>query len=187
MKYIQLRSPCGIDTGVKLVGNKTRFLADLECPSNTALYTYIAASLPYLISGNTNYRQFMLMLTGENRIDYVDRAGTVTQYITAPILGRRLIIDLDYYSGKISVGTVQQELNRESYTVGENIFIGVPVGDWQSTDYKLYSVQIYNGTQKIRDFVPCKNSSGTAGLYDLIGRKFYKNSFSGSLTAGPEA
>lgn len=188
LQYVQLHSPCGIDTGVKQVGNKTRFVADLECPTNITFYTYIAASLPYLISGNTNYRQFLLMLTEANRIDYDDdTGGTYTQYITAPSVGKRLTIDFDFYAGTISVGSVKQSLKKGNYTVDENIFIGVPQSNWQSTDYKLYSVQIYNGTQKIRDFIPCKNSSGTAGLYDLIGRKFYKNSFSGSLTAGPEA
>lgn len=188
LQYVQLHSPCGIDTGVKQVGNKTRFVVDLECPTNITFYTYIAASLSYPISGSTNYRQFLLMLIDANRIDYDDNTGgTVLQHITAPCVGERLTIDFDFYSGKISVGNVSQPINKGSYTLADNIFIGTPLERWESADYKLYSAQIYNGTEKIRDFVPCKNSSGMVGLYDLVGRRFYGNSLSGSLTAGPQA
>lgn len=50
---------------------------------------------------------------------------------------------------------------------------------------KLYSCQIYDNGTLIRDFVPCTNVSGTAGLYDIVNSKFYGNSGSGSFTAGP--
>lgn len=52
---------------------------------------------------------------------------------------------------------------------------------------KLYSCQIRKGTDLplVRDFVPCIDSSGAVGLYDLVGNSFYGNSGTGSLTAGP--
>lgn len=50
----------------------------------------------------------------------------------------------------------------------------------------LYHCQIYNGNTVIRNYIPCKNTAGAVGLYDLIGKKFYGNSDSGSFTAGPE-
>ena len=51
---------------------------------------------------------------------------------------------------------------------------------------QLYSCAIYDNGTLIRDFVPCKNSSGTVGLYDLVGAKFYANAGNGTFTAGPE-
>ena len=51
---------------------------------------------------------------------------------------------------------------------------------------QLYSCAIYDNGTLIRDFVPCKNSSGTVGLYDLAGAKFYANAGNGTFTAGPE-
>ena len=48
---------------------------------------------------------------------------------------------------------------------------------------KLYSCKIYNADGALaRDFVPCTNASGTAGLYDLVGKQFYGNSGAGTFT-----
>jgi hypothetical protein len=49
---------------------------------------------------------------------------------------------------------------------------------------KLYSCQIYDNGKLVRNFVPCKNASGTAGLYDRVEKKFYYNAGTGSFTAG---
>ena len=51
----------------------------------------------------------------------------------------------------------------------------------------LYSCKIYDNGTLVRDFVPCTNASGTAGLYDLVNSQFYGNAGSGTLTAGPAA
>ena len=53
-------------------------------------------------------------------------------------------------------------------------------------DAKCYSIQIYMGDELVRDYIPCKNPSGAAGLYDRIGNQFYGNAGSGTFTAGPE-
>ena len=50
---------------------------------------------------------------------------------------------------------------------------------------KLFRCQIFNGDAFARAFVPCKNPTGTVGLYDLVGGKFYGNAGTGSFTAGP--
>ena len=49
---------------------------------------------------------------------------------------------------------------------------------------KLYSCQIYDNGTLVRDFVPCINSSNVAGLYDLIGNKFYPSASSTALLPG---
>lgn len=49
---------------------------------------------------------------------------------------------------------------------------------------KLYSCKIYDGATLVRDFVPCTNSSGTAGLYDLVNSQFYTNAGTGTFTIG---
>lgn len=51
---------------------------------------------------------------------------------------------------------------------------------------KLYSCQIYDNGTLIRDFVPCKNSGGVFGLYDILNDVFYQNAGSGTFTAGNE-
>lgn len=56
-----------------------------------------------------------------------------------------------------------------------------------TTPGKLYSAKIYSpdGTL-VRDFMPCKNASGVAGLYDLVNDEFYGNAGSGEFVAGAE-
>lgn len=51
--------------------------------------------------------------------------------------------------------------------------------------HKLFSCQIYDNGNLIRDFVPCIDPTGAVGLYDLVGGKFYGNAGTGSFTAGP--
>lgn len=51
---------------------------------------------------------------------------------------------------------------------------------------RLYSCQIYDNGTITRYFVPCKNSSGEVGLYDLIDGEFYPNAGAGVFSAGPD-
>ena len=53
--------------------------------------------------------------------------------------------------------------------------------------HKLFSCQIYDNGNLIRDFVPCVNASGAVGLYDLVGRKFYGNAGTGVFTGSEVA
>lgn len=49
---------------------------------------------------------------------------------------------------------------------------------------RYYLCQIYDDGTLIRDFIPCTNSSGTAGLYDVVNGVFYANAGSGTFTVG---
>lgn len=49
---------------------------------------------------------------------------------------------------------------------------------------KVRSFQIYDNGTLVRDFVPCKNSAGIAGLYDVVNNKFYTNAGSGTFAVG---
>jgi hypothetical protein len=49
---------------------------------------------------------------------------------------------------------------------------------------QIYSCQIYDNDVLIRDFIPCINASGVAGLYDNVNGKFYTNKGSGTFTTG---
>ena len=49
---------------------------------------------------------------------------------------------------------------------------------------KIYYSRLYDNGTLIRNFVPAKNSSGTIGMYDTVGNKFYTNAGTGTFTAG---
>lgn len=51
---------------------------------------------------------------------------------------------------------------------------------------KIYCFQIYDNGVLARDYVPCKNSGGVFGLYDLANDVFYQNAGSGTFAAGEE-
>ena len=48
----------------------------------------------------------------------------------------------------------------------------------------FYSCKIYDNDTLVRDFVPCVNSSGTVGIYDLVNSQFYTNAGTGEFVAG---
>lgn len=52
--------------------------------------------------------------------------------------------------------------------------------------FKLYSCQIYDNGNLIRNYIPCKNQSNEIGLYDPTDGVFYGNSGGGAFTPGPE-
>lgn len=57
---------------------------------------------------------------------------------------------------------------------------------YANASMKLYACQIYDNGALVRNFVPCKNSSGAVGLYDTVEKQFYTNAGTGTFTAGPE-
>lgn len=52
---------------------------------------------------------------------------------------------------------------------------------------KMYSCQMYDNGTLVRDFVPCTDPSGIAGLYDLANGKFYRSAGTADFIAGPAA
>ena len=54
------------------------------------------------------------------------------------------------------------------------------------TSAKVWSAQLFDDGQLIRDYVPCKNPSNEVGLYDLVDGEFYPNAGAGVFSAGPE-
>ena len=53
-----------------------------------------------------------------------------------------------------------------------------------SSKVRLYSFKIWKGDELVRDFVPARDASGTAGMYDLVTWKFFGNDGTGVFNAG---
>ena len=59
--------------------------------------------------------------------------------------------------------------------------------DYRRISAKVYYAKLWDGSQLVRDFVPCyKVSDGTIGMYDKVEGKFYPNSGTGTFIKGPE-
>ena len=52
---------------------------------------------------------------------------------------------------------------------------------------KIYSAEITDSSELIRDFVPVvRKIDNTAGMYDKVSKRFYTNAGSGEFITGPE-
>lgn len=54
----------------------------------------------------------------------------------------------------------------------------------QNAKLKLYSAKVYDNGTLVRDFIPCKNTSGAIGLWDNINSVFYANAGTGTFSTG---
>jgi hypothetical protein len=52
----------------------------------------------------------------------------------------------------------------------------------QASKMRVYSFQIYDNDVLVRDFKPCTNADGVAGLFDVVGQTFYTNSGTDAFT-----
>lgn len=107
-------------------------------------------------------------------------------------------IDIKYINKIETIFVDDQQVSSIDWSTsynGTNVKLGIfRLGDTNNTWYsqtgqsgKLYSCKILNNNNLIRNFVPCKNTSGILGLYDIVNNVFYTNAGTGTFTAGPIA
>ena len=185
LEYIESSGTQYIDTGV-LPTSKTRSYIKLD----PLIYRY--ATCFFGTSGYSNrgyYDPYYLNSDNESGKFLVD--------------GISAVVSLDF------PGVNEFEYNYPYITLnGDSVNIGDP-GEWYYGEgnaiylfasnsngrvssfatMRLYGFKLYDtdGVTLIRDFVPCKNASNIAGLYDLINATFYPNKGTGSFIAGPQA
>ena len=104
---------------------------------------------------------------------------------TVPSVSLNVFCKFEYTStyAKINDGA-SVTLQNLTYTDGYNNTLF-----YASTKYgkhKVKSYKLYNGSTLVRDLVPCKNPSGTVGMYDVVNGVFYGNAGTGTFTAGAE-
>lgn len=119
-------------------------------------------------------------------------SGTGTSYTY-----NRAIWDLDSKSARYKV----TEKDSGIRLVNTSISVGAPTGDGSLFLFAyrqagsstamchietLYDCKIYEDGILVRDFIPCINQNGEAGLFDLANNQFYSNAGSGAFVTGPE-
>lgn len=112
-------------------------------------------------------------------------AKTIKNNIDA---GKRIIVAGDYSTKTMSVdeSTVSFTSGAASSSMQAISLLSIAAsGTRYYVNAKLYSCQIENGGVLVRNFVPCIDQTGTVGMYDLVEGKFYANTGTGSVTAGP--
>lgn len=162
VQYIQSSGTQYVDTGIKVNkadAYKMMLIAHLTSNDNYA--------------GCNGYMQFQANIGNGQKSEITINYANITE--------------------KIFVDGVQvSSTNWASYN-GQDVKLGLfKMGDindgWFSGSSqigKLYSCQIYSSTVLIRNYIPCINPDGEAGLYDTVNSKFYGNAGTGVFFAGP--
>lgn len=181
VEYIQSSGTQYIDTGFK-PNQDTRIVADIELISPPSNYP-----VPFGVQSSSS-TQFWV---------YVNSASVVTANWQA-LFGSKETSSSATGSGRQTIDFSQSGFSADAVTVA------IPAQTFQCnhslwlcghnssgtarflTKVKYYSCQIYDNGTLARDLVPCKNSSGVVGLYDMVNGVFYQNAGSGEFTAGYE-
>lgn len=99
-------------------------------------------------------------------------------------------LKIDHNKNTITVNGTAHTHTAQSFTAPVDLFLFCANNNGTAAtpaSMRLYSCQIYDNGTLVRDFVPAKNSAGTAGLYDVVNNAFYTSAGSGAFTAGPLA
>ena len=177
LEYIQSSGTQYIDTGFK-PNQDTKISITVDFPLSGTAWLYGGRtsagsnSLGFLCEGGNHYR--------------FDYASSINELVTKPT--GKFTIDSDknkcYINGELvftaTYTTFASPVNMYIFNNNNN---GSLSG---GSSAKLYNCRIYDNGVLIRSFIPCKNASGTVGLYDSVNNQFYQNAGTGTFIAGPE-
>lgn len=179
LEYIQSNGTQFIDTGFKPNQN-TRVVMDLQGTNTNTSGVYMHYGVPSFMAGkasSSSWNYYVYYSTQE--VAYSTR--TASNFIARHTI--------DQNKNVITTGSDTKTLTTATFSSSYNMYL-FGVNNNGSLSYaspiRVFSCKIYDNGTLIRDYVPCKNSSGTIGLYDLVNSTFSTNSTGNSFIAGPQ-
>ena len=177
LEYIESSGTQYIDTGFK-PNNNTKIVAVVSDWASTEKSTSLWGT----------------QSDGSDRYDmYISSGGVYRSYYGGAYVG---------FDGAVSCNDrVTVERNGVSIAIGEHSLTNT-AGTFSCTtplylfahnnngklnnaaSLKMYSFIIYDDGTLVRDYVPCKNASGVAGMYDVVGEQFYGSATETPFVAG---
>lgn len=203
--WIESRTDSGdnyIDTGV-YGRSGIKSVVDCSIRSN---FTADQAILACRADSNTRYflAYFYSSYFGYGyKSGYWGSNGGANQVAVVSNPDKRYVIESDLSTGWQSVAVNNTELHKGDTYVDDLIETGTTLtlfGLHTASDnsvacrsnIRLYSAKIWDGDELMRDFVPCVDSSGQAGLWDRVTCRMFKSSDAydfetqvGAVTNGP--
>lgn len=127
---------------------------------------------------------FLGMSNGKLRSDYygssVSSAGTLSgEFLINRNENSTVANDIEVVNTNTQV-QVSSEVNLYLFATNTNNVASL------FGKFKMVSCAISLGSNVLRDYIPCTNQDGEAGLYDTVGNQFYGNAGTGLFIAGPE-
>lgn len=99
----------------------------------------------------------------------------------------RVLIDMNKNVANVNGTSVT--FSKSTFNSGYPLFLlnmnSAGTVDTRMMNCKTYACQIYDNGTLVRDYIPCINSDGTAGLYDMVNGVFYGNAGTDSFAEGP--
>ena len=176
VEYIESRGTQYIDTGFNPNQN-TGVTMDFEV-TDTSVTSWLfcgrtsASAGAYGVYAYTGGSSFYFVY-GAGRTDF---SGTTAQ---------RQICTVD--KNKCTIQETTVTIDAQTFTSSATLCLLVRNTNGTLASFaraKIYSCRIYDNGTLIRDYVPCLNVSGAAGLYDMVNGVFYGNAGTGSFTVG---
>lgn len=178
VEYIESSGTQYIDTGFK-PNQDTRVVMEAQMlndpKSSTAIYF-----------GCRDGKFFELYKAGSGQNLTFLYNSDYSQYFTVNYLARR-IVEINKNSATVDGTTLTYSAG--TFQLTQSLYLGADNESGTAkaiTALRIYSCQIYDNGTLIRDYVPCTNSEGVAGLYDLANDVFYTDAAGGAFTAGAE-
>lgn len=182
LEYIESTGTQYIDTGFLVSSNnynKIKFVVDCDIIGKGS-----GASDWFTNGSNINNAYFYV---GQYQSKYYYGCGTTDHNTNTSVVSGRHTFTLDTKNKKFTVSDVLEiDTTIEAVTATANLYLcGFAYTAQRSFAQKLYGSKIYQDDVLVRDFIPCKNSSGAIGLYDKVTKAFYPNAGTGAFTDGP--
>lgn len=188
LEYIQSSGTQYIDTGFKPNQN-TRLILDFE---NSGDYSSMTTGLCPLFgarnaSAAASASAFGLWVGTKSYPHYGNVAYNANGNFTVD-LNTRLTYEMN--KNVVSIGSQTITCSSATFTTNYNLclltFNNYGTIETRRASGKLWWAKIYDNDTLVRDFVPCKDASGTVGLYDVKNGVFYSDEGGGTFTAGAE-
>lgn len=182
LAYIKSSGTQYIDTGFK-PNNNTRVVMDVQAVGTSGTYFLFGARQ----SNTSNSFCFFYYNGWAADFKTSDQRKTISGISFTDSLHidyNKAICTVNGVSASFSDATFQSPVNMQLFAINTN---GTISGNISAN---LYSCQIYDNGNLVRDFVPAKRTSDdVVGLYDVANGAFYTNSGTGSfvgvITTGP--
>lgn len=175
VEYIQSSGAEYVDTGF-VPNQNTRMEIDEQLLSTSTHLSIFGVR-------QSNSNLFWAHANSSSQILYGYGSSKLTASCT---MTERLAIDADKTVLKVN-GASLITAAAAAFTAAGNVYL-FAVNNGGALQYaapmKLYGCRIYDNGALARDYIPCTNASGAAGLYDLVTQEFCGNAGSGSFTAG---
>ena len=180
LEYIQSDGGQYIDTKFK-PNQDTRTVFDAYMQKRAMGATYFVALAEYEPQA---YYQVRIISSAQYLTS--DFGNNSKNFAEIPLPGRYVI---DKNKNLCTVGSESVSNNANGFHSQSNLLLlagTTTAGDRSASPGIIYACQIYDDGALTRDFIPCRDTMGNVGLYDLVGKQFYGNAGSGAFTAGPE-